>query len=103
MRDETFMCRHCGHAVSRHPSGSARNHCPKCLYSLHVDRDFPGDRQSRCEGLMRPIGTDWRKGKGLVIVHECLLCGKKIVNILADDDEITSFMKAMSGENDPHR
>lgn len=26
-----------------------RNHCPNCLYSLHVDIE-PGDRESECGG-----------------------------------------------------
>ncbi|MDQ5968548.1 MAG: hypothetical protein QG561_147 [Patescibacteria group bacterium] len=48
MRNETFTCVHCGIQVSQHPTGSARNHCPVCLYSLHVDESVPGDRLSDC-------------------------------------------------------
>lgn len=55
MRNESFICEHCGFEVSPHPSGSARNHCPKCLYSKHVDEDSPGDRLATCYGLMEPI------------------------------------------------
>lgn len=63
MRNETFTCEHCGEKITIHPTGSARNHCPYCLYSKHVDDAFPGDRASGCCGLMEPIGTDWKKGK----------------------------------------
>ena len=55
MRNETFTCHKCGKDVTLHPTGSARNHCPYCLYSLHVDTESPGDRASDCHGLMDPI------------------------------------------------
>lgn len=42
---------------------------------------------------MQPIGTSWRKGKGIVIVQKCQFCHKKNVNILAEDDAIIEFMK----------
>ena len=63
MRNETFTCEHCGREISLHPTGSARNHCPYCLYSKHVDEEFPGDRAATCHGLMEPIGIDWKKKK----------------------------------------
>ncbi|WP_420871372.1 RNHCP domain-containing protein [Lysinibacillus xylanilyticus] len=43
-------------------NGSFRNHCPKCLFSKHVDT-VPGDRASTCKGLMRPIGVDYTEKK----------------------------------------
>ena len=49
-----FMCRYCNREVQRLTNGSYRNHCPFCLYSLHVDR-MPGDRNSDCFGLMKPV------------------------------------------------
>ena len=34
--DDTFICKNCGLEVK--PLGySSRNHCPRCLCSLHVD------------------------------------------------------------------
>lgn len=48
MRNESFACQNCGMGVTIHPTGSARNHCPACLYSLHVDDVIPGDRLSAC-------------------------------------------------------
>ena len=53
--NETFTCRNCGRMVVPEGAGSNhRNHCPNCLYSLHVDIE-PGDRESDCGGHMKPI------------------------------------------------
>lgn len=50
-KDASFVCLNCGYAVP--PLGySSRNHCPRCLCSLHLDV-LPGDRASGCRGLMR--------------------------------------------------
>lgn len=87
MRNESFTCEHCSQAVSLHPTGSARNHCPRCLYSKHVDTEAPGDRLATCHGLMEPIGIDWKKGKGDMIRHRCQKCGKEMLNIVAPDDD----------------
>lgn len=36
--NETFVCKNCGRTVVPEGAGSDhRNHCPNCLYSLHVD------------------------------------------------------------------
>ena len=49
MRDESFTCENCHKEVK--PLGyTARDHCPYCLYSKHVDIN-PGDRQNTCKGL----------------------------------------------------
>ena len=48
---------------------------PRCLCSLHVDC-FPGDRENRCGGLMRPIRVEPDPRKGFVIVHQCEKCGE---------------------------
>ena len=56
MRDEDFICDVCGEKVS--PLGyTARDHCPKCLCSKHVDI-MPGDRKNTCLGLLEPIGIE---------------------------------------------
>lgn len=96
MRNESFTCLHCGKMIEKHPTGSARNHCPYCLYSMHVDDEKPGDRLSECHGLMEPIGVDYRKGKGEVIRQKCQKCAKEMVNILAPDDEILSFIRRLN-------
>lgn len=96
MRNESFVCQVCGAEVSEHPNGSARNHCPACLASLHVDGDMPGDRASSCVGIMKPIGFEERKGKGMVVVHQCQKCKKRIVNKLAPDDEYLPVVRTIS-------
>lgn len=88
-RQESFNCEYCGVNVEPLKTGSYRNHCPKCLYSKHVDKDGPGDRASECLGLMKPAGFDHRSGKGWIIIHRCTKCEKKIPNIAADDDDLT--------------
>ena len=96
MRNESFTCEKCREEVSPHPTGSARNHCPKCLYSKHVDHTLPGDRLSDCHGLMRPIGVNYKKNKGDMIVHECEKCHKKILNQVAPDDAFLQFVREMN-------
>lgn len=50
--DSGFVCAHCGKKVE--PLGyTSRNHCPFCLWSLHVDEN-PGDRACECGGEMEP-------------------------------------------------
>ena len=72
--DAGFVCRHCGRDVP--PLGfTSRNHCPYCLYSLHVDKN-PGDRANPCMGLMRPIRTEPHPRKGYLIIHRCEKCGE---------------------------
>ncbi len=96
MRNETFLCQNCQKEVSLHPTGSARNHCPYCLYSLHVDAAFPGDRASECHALMKPIGIDYKKNKGDMIRHQCIKCGKEMLNIVAPDDHFLEFVREIN-------
>ena len=78
-----FICEHCGQRVLPTTNGSYRNHCPFCLYSKHMDIK-PGDRQCQCHGLMKPAGLKYHTKKGFQIIYECLKCGKKKVNKVAD-------------------
>lgn len=72
--DDSFVCKNCGYEVK--PLGySSRNHCPRCLYSLHVDVN-PGDRANECGGLMKPIHVELDSKKGYIIVHKCTKCGE---------------------------
>lgn len=88
--NESFSCQHC-HAQVPASQQSCRDHCPKCLYSIHVDNN-PGDRQAECGGLLKPIAWSSHKKKGYMIHYECQKCGMKKVNkflefdaFLADD------------------
>ena len=87
-----FICKNCGAENPPAPK-SERNHCFSCLYSLHVDRDTPGDRVSDCHGLMQPIGLDHDGKKGFMIIHECVKCRKKMKNQAAEDDKNISRLQ----------
>ena len=83
--NDSFICQNCGTENPPAPQ-TCRNHCKKCLYSLHVDQEIPGDRQSSCQGLMKPIEIRQNGKKGFFIIHQCLKCKKQIRNKLAEDD-----------------
>ncbi len=71
--DNGFICAHCGREVL--PLGySSRNHCPFCLYSLHVDVN-PGDRAADCGGPLRPVRADPDPKRGYILTHRCERCG----------------------------
>lgn len=73
--------------VKKNPDGGCRNHCPFCLYSMHVDLEVPGDRLSECGGLMKPIGIQMHKKKRTRLIHFCQQCGQKAYNRSASDDD----------------
>lgn len=83
--DEGFECQNCGRTVT--PLGySSRNHCPFCLWSLHLDEN-PGDRAADCKGRMRPVGAEPDAKKGYIITHRCERCGAtRRCRSAADDD-----------------
>jgi DNA-directed RNA polymerase subunit RPC12/RpoP len=83
----SFRCDHCGSAVSLDaPGTSHRNHCPNCLWSRHLDRNAPGDREARCPGGMEPIAVTVRGEGRWVLIHRCLDCGRLRLNRTASDD-----------------
>lgn len=98
MHNESFECEWCFKTVSVHPEGSARNHCPHCLCSKHVDDTNPGDRSSVCHGKMTPVDMDYRKNKWYMIKHMCERCGKTILNKVAPDDDFLKFIKQLNKE-----
>jgi hypothetical protein len=95
-RQEPFVCAHCGASVEPLKGTGCRNHCPKCLRSLHVDQDGPGDRLSECRMLMDPIAIDQQSG-GFVIVHRCRGCKKEIRNKAAADDDVEVMGRVAAG------
>lgn len=90
-RIEDFTCAHCGANVS---GNGYTNHCPKCLWSRHVDNN-PGDRLSNCGGMMRPIAVAPTKD-GYIITHKCEKCGKTINQHSAPDDYIDTIISISS-------
>lgn len=86
--DDGFICGHCGRAVE--PLGyTSRNHCPFCLWSLHVDEN-PGDRANKCGALMEPISAIPDPKKGYIIYHKCTKCGEIKRNRAAHDAKVQS-------------
>jgi len=85
--DQAFKCGHCKQFIGAPVAGGRqRNHCPNCLYSCHVDNTMPGDRKSTCGSIMKPVGLMSRRNGELVLIHECLGCGKQDPNRIAADD-----------------
>jgi len=89
---EDFTCDHCGRQVV---GTGYTNHCPKCLYSKHVDLEVPGDRASTCRGLMKPVGV-LVKADTKTITHQCLKCGKVMKNKTAEEDSFEEILKLVS-------
>lgn len=80
---EDFICENCGFKVK---GNGFTDHCPKCLASKHVDIE-PGDRLSKCGGLMLPISVDYSNYE-FTIVYKCFKCGSiKRVSAAPDDDK----------------
>ncbi|WP_078393480.1 RNHCP domain-containing protein [Shouchella patagoniensis] len=79
-----FSCINCNESVLPLTNGSHRNHCPFCLYSKHVD-EMPGDRSSKCLGLMKPIDLIYHTKKGYRLLHQCLSCYNIQRNRIARD------------------
>ena len=71
--------------MARLQNGSYRNHCPFCVCREHVDV-VPGDRVSSCGGLMKPVGVDYRAGKGHIVVPRSRRCRFVRPNRAATDD-----------------
>jgi len=88
--NESFICGHCGKQVPK-SQRTCRNHCPFCLYSLHVDID-PGDRAEVCHGLMAPIDYEIKNGE-IVITFKCEKCGMMRRNKSDSDDDLSILMK----------
>lgn len=81
-RREDFTCLNCAAVVA---GSGYTNHCPRCLWSRHVDVS-PGDRAARCGAPMPPVGA-LSEPDGLVIVQRCRECGHIRRNRTAADDD----------------
>jgi len=99
VHEKGFSCAQCGFSVttSREMSGvNNRNHCPRCLWSKHVDEIKAGDRKAQCKSRMQPLGLTLkqiakrynREAQGeLMLIHRCTGCGKLSINRIAADDD----------------
>ena len=89
MIDEKFICDVCGKKVEK-LGYTARDHCPYCLSSKHVDIN-PGDRQSLCKGVLEPIGIENAKKGQYKILYKCKSCGEIKKNIIGEDESLPQF------------
>ncbi len=80
-KKEDFVCINCGKAIS---GGGYTDHCPHCLFSLHVDNN-PGDRKAECRGIMEPTHADYKAGE-FTITYRCRRCGATKKVMAAHDD-----------------
>ncbi len=87
-KKEDFVCVNCGEKVT---GTGYTNHCHKCLFSLHVDKDVPGDRLSKCKGEMEPVRSESKSG-GYMIVHKCKKCGKITRNKASKNDNFETIL-----------
>lgn len=87
-RIEDFSCENCGAQVV---GNGFTNHCPKCLWSKHVDIN-PGDRAEACGGMMEPIGVE-SKADEYRILFRCTRCGEERWNKSALDDDFEVLLK----------
>ena len=87
-RQENFSCLNCGQEVQ---GTGYTNHCPTCLWSLHVDVN-PGDRQSECKGPMEPVASRSRSGQASIL-HHCQRCGHKQWNRTASEDNFDLIVR----------
>ncbi len=90
-KEEDFVCKVCGTKVK---GTGYTNHCPNCLWSLHVDEVIPGDRLSECKGLMEPINAEMKNGE-YIIIHRCQKCKKTIKNKASENDNIEEIIKLL--------
>lgn len=79
---EDFLCEHCGTEVI---GTGFTNHCPKCLWSKHVDV-HPGDRAEACGGMMEPVALEGSSPE-YDIVHVCSKCSMRRVNRSSSNDD----------------
>lgn len=89
-KKEDFKCGKCGFDVF---GDGYTNHCPKCLYSKHVDIN-PGDRKEKCGGMMKPIKIE-KRGENYIIIHRCERCGKEKKNKMRENDSFKEAAKVM--------
>lgn len=92
MIDEKFICENCGKKVEK-LNYTARDHCPYCLYSKHVDI-LPGDRLNECKGLLKPVDIEKFKDT-YKIIYKCEKCKKEHKNIIASDDDFNEILNIM--------
>lgn len=91
--DESFICKVCGANVPP-LKYSSRDHCNKCLCSIHIDIN-PGDRANSCLGILRPVSVVTSSKKGYIINYKCDKCKQSHNNKSALDDSFETILQVM--------
>ena len=92
--DNEFICKVCGKNVPT-LKYSSRDHCTKCLCSIHIDIN-PGDRSNTCLGTLIPVDIETNNKKGYIIKYKCQKCGVEHNNKQADDDSFKTILSVMN-------
>jgi len=92
-KQEDFVCAHCDTQVK---GSGYTNHCPKCLWSRHVDIN-PGDRESECGGMMVPFWIE-KEGEKYFVYQRCQKCEHERRNHLSGDDNFDTAVEIMKKE-----
>lgn len=95
---EDFTCEVCETTVK---GTGYTDHCPKCLWSKHVDI-FPGDRKAECGGLMEPVGAIHKKGEW-DIFYRCRRCGYERLNKASPDNNFEKIIELSTHPIKPRR
>jgi hypothetical protein len=85
---EDFVCENCKAEVK---GDGYTNHCPACLWGKHMDVN-PGDRMSKCGGIMKPISVYIKNGQN-IILHKCQMCGLEKNNKSAKNDNFEKMIE----------
>ncbi len=98
---ESFKCHNCKAFIGMPLTGGRhRNHCPNCLWSLHVDLKTPGDRASECRSLMEPVGVLARRNGEQAVVHRCRGCDiDRHCRVAADDNPLLLMKLPLEAQN----
>lgn len=84
---EDFVCEECGARVG---GSGYTNHCPKCLWSKHVDVN-PGDRAEDCGGMMEPVRVEG-SSPSYTLLHRCVKCGREQRNMVSPHDNMEQIL-----------
>lgn len=98
--DDNFIRIKCGSKVDK-LNYTSRDHCNKCLCSLHLDIN-PVDRKNECKGIMKPVDIENNSKKVYVIIYRCQKCGATHKNKAALDDNIDTIISVMNKTYDKH-
>lgn len=109
--EQMFTCVRCRLPIACAPSLAGvhnRNHCPRCLWSRHMDWRVAGDRRSTCRAPMEPVGLTTKRSRNkyarerdgeLMLIHRCAGCGGLSINRVAADDSAEAILELFAASH----